>query len=82
MYLDREERDACGFSAVLKVEGGSHAVVGATVESTGACKYALSGVSATGDKVSAVEQYGSEQTLWLGILLLRFFFCISILNIE
>jgi len=67
IYLDREDRDACGFSGTLKMEDGSNVAVGITVQSTGKCTFGISGVSVatTNTKVQAVETYGTETTTWL-----------------
>jgi hypothetical protein len=66
MWLDRETRDACGFSAELQYDIPTNSVVGFTATSTGTCKYAVSGaLPANPPSGVTSETYGGEKTIWI-----------------
>jgi hypothetical protein len=82
VWLDREARDACGFSGMIKFDNATRAAVGITASSTGSCVFGVSGAQASGANVLSYETYGPEATTWFSIffLLFLYFFIIIIFS--
>lgn len=67
LFLQREQRDACGFNGQLKVRSDNFQIVGMKATSTGTCNFAVTGAKAATTTQITSETYGPDTTLWLSI---------------
>eukprot|EP00026_Physarum_polycephalum_P003404 Phypoly_transcript_03415.p1 GENE.Phypoly_transcript_03415~~Phypoly_transcript_03415.p1 ORF type:complete len:767 (+),score=124.06 Phypoly_transcript_03415:97-2397(+) len=65
MYLDREDRDSCGFSGILKFSSATQEAVGMIARSDRKCVFGVSGVQSSGENVAFFETHGDQKTTWL-----------------
>jgi hypothetical protein len=65
MFLDREARDACGFSGNLKIDQPTGSIAGISMQTTGTCNFAISGAQTSAGSTVTLETYGSEKTIWV-----------------
>jgi len=64
MLQAREARDACGFTARLRIDQTGH-ITGFGAKSTGTCEFAVSGAQTAPSTGVTFETVGEEKTIWI-----------------